>query len=227
MVSMVENGGRRNWPVWEGIHRQQTYTHTAQETDREAARRFQLQPPINTWRHTFQLSKRIRWSAVTQQLERKKKYPRAPSANTPHRRLVLSGTLGLGVDAAEISSWRNPPFGGYSRGEGGGFKPLSSRLWALSFWIPYRRLHGASPCILCGTISVHDHISSHSRCRRLGCNAVQNFANFTRFRWFHQTRSAGMKPNRGWFTVFVCKCHTGSYTWPYVGYFLKVQPAEN
>lgn len=41
----------------------------------------------------------------------RKKYPRAPSANKIPPS-VLSGTLGLGVDAAEISSWRNPPNGG-------------------------------------------------------------------------------------------------------------------
>jgi len=55
MVSKVENGGRRNWPVCEGRHIQQT--HTEQETDREAERerRFQLQSPTNTWRHTLTL----------------------------------------------------------------------------------------------------------------------------------------------------------------------------
>lgn len=40
-----------------------------------------------------------------------KNYPRAPSANKIPPP-VLSGTLGLGVDAAEIPSKRNPPFGG-------------------------------------------------------------------------------------------------------------------
>lgn len=36
----------------------------------------------------------------------------APRPHTTTTATILSGTLGLGVDAAEISSWRNPPFGG-------------------------------------------------------------------------------------------------------------------
>lgn len=50
-------------------------------------------------------------STITKKEKKKKKIPKSTicKQNPPS---VLSGTLGLGVDAAEISSWRNPPNGG-------------------------------------------------------------------------------------------------------------------
>ncbi len=89
------------------------YTRAAQETDREAARerRFQPQSPINREHltpHFPTLNTDQMMISGDSTITKNTREHHLQTKSPP----VLSGTLGLGVDAAEISSWRNPPFGG-------------------------------------------------------------------------------------------------------------------
>lgn len=88
-----------------------THTHTAQETDREReGGRASVANKQKTLDATL-FNSQYGSDDDQRYLNNYKNYPRAQSANKIPP--VLSGsTLGLGVDAAEISSWRNPPFGG-------------------------------------------------------------------------------------------------------------------
>lgn len=91
-----------------------------QTAKRRGRERSQLRSPTN--RHLTPLFSTLNTDRMMIGNYKKKNWPRAPSANKntnkkkspppplPPPHTVLSGPLGLGVDAAEISSWRNPPF---------------------------------------------------------------------------------------------------------------------